>query len=242
MVASALDGCLHNPPGCRNAAPGFRITRMQLPTYGHSAYLESGSRLSMTCSRDKMTGNARNRIYPAIIVVLLLIIAAMAYKFIVAGSTEKAGDERVAILLEPSERELMLKEMRAFVESLQLMSYALSQNDMKGVAKAARAMGTARAHDVPLSMIGKLPLEFKTLAFSVHGGTRHHRYGRRNNRLTQAYPWPAFGRLAELRRVSQQLSGKGRHDQVATTRTHHAELGSGDVADCWTTRWRRRDR
>jgi hypothetical protein len=41
---------------------------------------------------------------------------------------------------------------------------------MKGVAKVARGMGTARAHDVPLAMMGKLPLEFKTLAFSVHGG------------------------------------------------------------------------
>lgn len=117
-----------------------------------------------------MTGAARNRIYPAIIVVLLLIIAAMAYKFIVTGSTEKAEDGRVAVLLEPSERDLMLKEMRAFVESLQLMSHALSQDDMKGVAKAARAMGTTRAHDVPVAMMGKLPLEFKRLAFSVHGG------------------------------------------------------------------------
>ena len=117
-----------------------------------------------------MTGAAKNRVYLAVIVVLLLIIAAMAYKFIVVGSTEKAEDGRVAILLEPGERELMLKEMRAFVESLQLMSLALSQDDMKAVAKAARAMGTARAHDVPLAMMGKLPLEFKTLAFSAHGG------------------------------------------------------------------------
>jgi hypothetical protein len=117
-----------------------------------------------------MTDAARSRIYPAVIVVLLLIIAAMAYKFIVAGSTEKTEDGRVAILLEPGEREMMLREMRAFVAGLQLMSDALSRDDMKGVAKVARGMGTARAHDVPLAMMGKLPLGFKTLAFSVHGG------------------------------------------------------------------------
>ena len=117
-----------------------------------------------------MTDAARSRIYLAVIVVLLLIIAAMAYKFIVAGSTEKTEDGRVAILLEPSERVLILREMRAFVAGLQLMSDALSRDDMKGVAKVARGMGTARAHDVPLAMMGKLPLEFKTLAFSVHGG------------------------------------------------------------------------
>lgn len=116
-----------------------------------------------------MAGAAKNRVYLAAIIVLLLIIAAMAYKFIVVGSTQKAEDGRIAILLEPGERDLVLKEMRAFVESLQLMSDALSKDDMKGVAKAARAMGMAKSQDVPLAMIGKLPLEFKKLAFSVHG-------------------------------------------------------------------------
>jgi len=112
----------------------------------------------------------QNRVYPAIILMLLLIIAGMAYKFIVVGSTERAEDGRVAVLLEPAERDLMLKEMRGFVEGLQEISESLSKEDMKGVAKAARAMGTSRAHDVPLGMMGKLPLEFKKLAFSTHGG------------------------------------------------------------------------
>lgn len=114
-------------------------------------------------------GTAKNRVYLAAIVVLLLIIAAMAYKFVVVGSTQKAEDGRIAVLLEPGERNLVLREMRAFVESLQLMSDALSKDDMKGVAKAARTMGMARSQDVPLAMVGKLPLEFKKLAFSVHG-------------------------------------------------------------------------
>ena len=117
-----------------------------------------------------MTAAARSRVYPVLIVVLLLVIAAMAYKFIVAGSTRKAEDGRVAVLLEPAERALMLREMRAFVSGLQLMSGALARDDMKGVARAARAMGTASARDVPLAMLCKLPLEFKTLAFGVHGG------------------------------------------------------------------------
>jgi hypothetical protein len=119
---------------------------------------------------EEMTDAAKSRIYLATIALLLLVIGAMTYKFIVAGSTEKAEDGRVAILLDPVERALMLREMRAFVAGLQLMSDALSRDDMKGVAKVARGMGTARAHDVPLALMGKLPLGFKTLAFSVHGG------------------------------------------------------------------------
>ncbi len=117
-----------------------------------------------------MTDIARSRIYPTVIVLLLFVIAAMAYKFIVAGSTQKAEDGRTAVLLAPGERALMLTEMRAFVAGLQVMSDALSRDDMKGVAEAARKMGTTAARDVPLSMLGKLPLGFKTLAFSAHRG------------------------------------------------------------------------
>lgn len=58
--------------------------------------------------------------------------------------------------------------MRNFVASLQLIADALSCDDMKAVAKAARGMGMAAAQDAPLALMGKLPLEFKTLGFSVH--------------------------------------------------------------------------
>ena len=116
-----------------------------------------------------MTDAAKKRIYLAIIAALLLVIAAMAYKFIIAGSVEKAEDGRVAVILEPGERALMLREMREFVAGLQTITVSLAHDDMPGVAKAARAMGTARSHEVPAAMLGKLPLEFKTLARSVHG-------------------------------------------------------------------------
>jgi len=116
-----------------------------------------------------VTHTAKSRIYLAIIAVLILVIAGMAYQFIIAGSTQKGEDgRRVAIVLAPAQRALMLREMRDFVAGLQLISDGLSRDDMNAVAKAARAMGTARAHDVPVAMMGKLPLEFKTLALGVH--------------------------------------------------------------------------
>jgi hypothetical protein len=114
-----------------------------------------------------MTDPAKSRIYLATIAVLLLVIATVAYKLIVAGSTQKGEDGRVAVILEPGERALMLRKMREFVFGLQPVADALSHDDMSGVAKANRAMGTARAHDVPIAMMGKLPLEFKTLALGT---------------------------------------------------------------------------
>jgi hypothetical protein len=117
-----------------------------------------------------VTHTAKSRIQLAIIAVLILVIAGMAYKFIIAGSTQKGEDGRAAIVLAPAERALMLREMRDFVAGLQLIADGLSRDDMNAVAKAARAMGTAKAHDVPVAMMGKLPLEFKTLALGVHRG------------------------------------------------------------------------
>jgi hypothetical protein len=115
-----------------------------------------------------MTEAAKLRGWQALAGVLALVIVAMAYKFIVAGSAEKADDGRYAIALAPSERALLLHEMRDFVAGLQAITDALSRDDMKAVAAASRAMGIGRSHDVPVAMIGKLPLEFKTLGFAVH--------------------------------------------------------------------------
>lgn len=115
-----------------------------------------------------MTEASRERIYLAVIAALLLVIAAMAYKFIISGSTNVAADGRPAIILEPDERALVLREMREFVAGLQRIDDALSREDMQAVAKASRALGAAKTHDVPAAMMGKLPLQFKTLALSVH--------------------------------------------------------------------------
>ncbi len=117
-----------------------------------------------------MSDTSRSRIYQGIVVVLLLVIAAMAYKFVVSGSTQKGDDERIAIMLSPGERALVLREMRGFVFGIQLITDALSRDDIKGVANAARDLGMSRMHDAPVAMMGKLPLGFKTLALGVHRG------------------------------------------------------------------------
>lgn len=112
----------------------------------------------------------KSRTCLATIAALLLVIAAMAYKFVVAGTVQKGEDGRAAILLQPGERALMLAEMREFVSGLQRIADGLSRADMAAVAKASRELGSARSHDVPAAMMGKLPLEFKSLARGVHGG------------------------------------------------------------------------
>jgi hypothetical protein len=115
-----------------------------------------------------MNQTTRQRLQLGTIVVLLLVIAAMAYKFIVAGSVEPAADGRMAIVLEPGERDFVLREMRGFVAGLQQLTAALARDDMKAAASAASGMGMHAAHGAPAAMVAKLPLQFKTLGFSVH--------------------------------------------------------------------------
>ncbi|HMN75207.1 MAG TPA: hypothetical protein PKC97_04020 [Burkholderiaceae bacterium] len=115
-----------------------------------------------------MKEQLRNRVQLAIIAVLAVAIAAMAYKFIVAGSVEPSADGRTAIVLEAGERDFVLAEMRGFVSGLQQITAALARDDMKAVAAAARRLGMGAAHSAPVALVGKLPLAFKTLAFSVH--------------------------------------------------------------------------
>lgn len=104
-----------------------------------------------------------------VIVLLLIVIGVAGYKVIVVGETEVAEDGRVAIVLKAGERRLVLEEMRTFLSGIQTITEALTKDDMQTVAKTAHALGRAASQGVPVQLMGKLPLEFKTLGFSVHG-------------------------------------------------------------------------
>ena len=115
-----------------------------------------------------MSDTVRIRVYIATTAALVLIIAAMAWKFIIAGSTERAEDGRLAVLVTSQERALILSEMREFVSGLRAITDALAREDMKAVAAVAHSMGIAKTKGDPGALMGKLPLEFKTLGLGVH--------------------------------------------------------------------------
>jgi len=100
--------------------------------------------------------------------VLLLAVSAMTYKFIISGSVAPSSDGREALLLEPGERDLVLAEMRAFLESVQTITEAVGEKDMPRIAASARKVGAAAQQAVPGSLVGKLPLSFKKLGFDTH--------------------------------------------------------------------------
>ncbi len=101
-------------------------------------------------------------------VVLLAGVLAMTYMFVIRGSVAASDDGRTAIILEQGERDLVLAEMRGFLESIQTISEGLVEGDMKSVAEAARKVGMVNAAAVPVTLMAKLPLEFKTLGLATH--------------------------------------------------------------------------
>ncbi len=104
----------------------------------------------------------------AITVILLSIIAAGFYKFILQGSTAESDDGRTAILLDASERNLVLAEMRAFLTSVQKINQGVAEDNMELVAEYARKSGKAAQGEVPDTLVGKLPLQFKKLGGDTH--------------------------------------------------------------------------
>ena len=101
-------------------------------------------------------------------ILLSLVIVAGVYKFIFQGSTTINSDGRTAIHLNASERDLVLAEMRAFLSSVQQITLGISNNDMVLVSEYARKAGTAAQGEVPGTLVGKLPLQFKQLGFDTH--------------------------------------------------------------------------
>jgi len=103
-----------------------------------------------------------------IVVILLIGLLGTVYKFVIQGSTAKSTDNRVAIQLTPGEKDLVLAEMRAFLVSVQQITYGVSTRDLKLIATSARNVGRAAQQGVPGSLMGKLPLEFKQLGMNTH--------------------------------------------------------------------------
>ena len=101
-------------------------------------------------------------------VILLSVIAAGSYKFIIQGSTTKSTDGRIEILLNDNERNLVLAEMRAFLNSVQQINQGISEDNMKLVAASARKSGKAAQTGMPGTLVGKLPLQFKKLGGDTH--------------------------------------------------------------------------
>ena len=97
-------------------------------------------------------------------VAVIITIVIMA----VGSKTTIAPDGREAIQLTSQQRNLVLAEMRTFVDSLRDITNALGTNDSELFQKAALRVGLEAQEGVPLDLMKALPLPFKKLGMDTH--------------------------------------------------------------------------
>ncbi|MBK9040609.1 MAG: hypothetical protein IPL83_15845 [Bdellovibrionales bacterium] len=100
--------------------------------------------------------------------ILWVLTVGLFAIFFVKGTTTVSSDQRRAILLSPSEKDLVLGEMRTMLTAVNGVLGALSENDMKKAALAASSAGMAMAVDTSPILMAKLPLDFKELGMGTH--------------------------------------------------------------------------
>lgn len=99
--------------------------------------------------------------------LLLVVLLAFGY-FFVSGIYTQSTDNRRLISLSPSEKDLVLGEMRSMLKAVNGLIDALAKNDMAEAAKAASSAGMAMAVDATPLLMTKLPLDFKELGMGTH--------------------------------------------------------------------------
>ena len=77
-------------------------------------------------------------------------------------------DIRNAIILTPDQRDMVLTEMRLFLETIRVITVALSNDDMASIVEPAKKVGMASSGGVPAALTDKLPREFKSFAMNTH--------------------------------------------------------------------------
>lgn len=108
-----------------------------------------------------------NKIAMMAILLWVITIAVFAW-FFVRGNIHAGADGRTSIVLQESERDLILLEMRGLLAATQGILEGATQADRNRVIQSSRAAGMAAAADVNPALMAKLPLPFKTLGMSVH--------------------------------------------------------------------------
>lgn len=98
--------------------------------------------------------------------MLAIVVAIFSFKFTV-GNVQPSDDGRMAVLLSKDERNMVLLEMRVWLQSSQGILAAATEKNFDAVIKSGKASGMGAEAATPASLFRKLPLEMKALGFDT---------------------------------------------------------------------------
>lgn len=102
------------------------------------------------------------------LILWLVTIVSIVFYVVRGGVVDKQIGARTTIHLDQDERELVLGEMRTMLEATQMIVEGVANSDLKQISVAAKSAGMSAAVDLDPKFLSKLPIEFKTLGFSMH--------------------------------------------------------------------------
>lgn len=105
----------------------------------------------------------RRRAFASAVHCLAALAAASVFPAAAAGP-----DDRMPIVLDASERDVMLAGMRTYLESVQGIVAALAENHPDQVAGIAAKSGAKLLQSVSPVTAAKLPLAFTSMSFDTH--------------------------------------------------------------------------
>ncbi len=103
--------------------------------------------------------------------ILWAITVTICIVFFIKGNTTQSDDNREALILSKSEKNLVLSEMRILLSVIQETLVFLSKDDYESAAKKSKEAGMDLVESLAAaekSILVKLPIEFKKLGMGTH--------------------------------------------------------------------------
>jgi cytochrome c556 len=96
--------------------------------------------------------------------ILLALLTLAAF----SGATAETLDRRTPVTVSDTTRQMVLDEMRGFVEALGVIAGALAREDMAAVAAAAEPHGMRAMKKFPKPNMMEMPESFRAIGRTVH--------------------------------------------------------------------------
>ena len=103
-------------------------------------------------------------------IVFLGIIAALVYILLFTGTemVKLPDDNRIVVKYEPDLRDLVMSEMRDYLEVINEIQQGLAENDPNKIVKAATRQGKISLEETPVRLLKLSPLACKQMGFKGH--------------------------------------------------------------------------
>ncbi|MCD6544936.1 MAG: hypothetical protein J7K34_10565 [Flavobacteriaceae bacterium] len=103
-------------------------------------------------------------------IIFVVIISILVYILLFMGTemVKLPDDNRIIVKYEPDLRDLVLNEMRDYLEVMNEIQQGLAENDPDKIVKAATRQGQVSLEATPLRLLKLSPLACKQMGFRGH--------------------------------------------------------------------------